>query len=137
MNLLLFPLLLQIGKAGNVTINPEIVKGLAKRRIDPKTINSIMFQYRMWKYISELENCCYGCGVYLSPESKSTTNTCSPRCHKVVKRAEVSPMNFLKKEAIKRMKIVEDFSMIGTAVDNSKEFPWHLVNDGWKYALHN
>jgi len=136
MNLLLFPLLLQIGKAGNTKINPQIVKGLAKRKIDPTTINSIIFQYRMWAYILELENYCYSCGTTLSPESKSTTDTCSPRCHKVVKRSEMAPMEFLKKEALKRMKIVEEFSK-KPSDENTNEFPWHLVNDGWKYALHN
>ena len=137
MNLLLFPLLLQIGKAGNVSIDPQIVKGLARRKIDPETINSIIYQYRMWKYIYSLDNCCTSCGSYLSPESKSTTKTCSPRCHKVVKRSDISPMEFLKNEALKRMKIVENFALKTDEKESSREFPWHLVNDGWRYALHH
>jgi predicted RNA-binding Zn-ribbon protein involved in translation (DUF1610 family) len=140
MNLLLFPLLLHIGGAGNIEIDPKIAQGLARRKLDPETINKILFQYRLWKYIHSLDNCCQACGAVLRPDSKSTTQTCGARCHKVIKRCETAPMDELKQEARKRIGVVESYAGMHTttAPSNSNEkFPWHLVNDGWKYALHD
>ena len=144
MNLLLFPLLLHVGGAGNIEIDPKLAQGLARRKLDPQTINKILYQYRLWKYIYSLDNCCQACGEVLRPDSKSTTQTCGGRCHKVVKRCETAPMDELKVAAQQRIAVVEQYAGLRDVMQptihphgSTEKFPWHLVNDGWKYALHD
>ena len=135
MNQLLYPLILQMESAANIRLPKEIVWGLASK-YEPETVNKIMFQYKIWKYIENLDeyHYCQACGQHLVV-SKSTTKTCSPRCHKIVKRHETSPIEEIKIESQKKLNTIKKMSQVTIQIPD--DYPWHKLNDGWTYVLHN
>ena len=137
MNQLLFPLITQLESAALVHCPSDIVLGLAAH-FDPATVNKIVFQYKIWSFISNLDNYCNACGSFVVwKQTKSTTYTCSPRCHKIVKRHEISPMTEIKQEAEKRLHLIEEMATQNMSghefISRISSYPWHQVNDGWHY----
>ena len=131
---LFLPLIRNMSKASNIEVPPQIVLGLVKRGYKPRTINQIMFHYSIWQYLLD-RNGCVACGADLSLGTRSTTRTCSPRCHKLVTRHEIPPFEALKTEALDRLTQIKKMS-VGTQVADPASFQWYQLNNGWKYALH-
>ena len=133
---LLFPLILRLPEASNVSIPSRIVRGVATTMKDPETVNRILWQYKVWKFVVEMTDGCLACGRHLPHTSRSTTTTCSKRCYKIVKRHDVPPMTKLKKEAKERVDAITNMA-ISSETGLDKDYPWHQIVDGWKYALYD
>ena len=133
----IFPILKRINKACQEDVPLEMIRDLSGL-FDPEQINEIFFQYKVWSFLSGLSDCCEGCGDYLPIGSKSTTGTCSNRCHQLVKRAsekgEISPMDTIRKEASERLEHINSLWEKSKQYDYKKDYPWHQVSDGWKVA---
>ena len=147
MNQLLFPLIIRLEGAANIRVPNDIVQGLARNGMTPDQINRLMWQYKMWKFMTTLTQtfgdneefqpaCCVSCGDYIKVTQKQSTKTCSPRCHKIYKRHEITPFQQLVKEAIERVHLVEQMAQSSNNIDLTS-YPWHQVLDGWTYALHD
>jgi len=134
MNQLLYPLLLQLESASNIHIPKKIVWGLASQ-FEPEDVNKIMFQYKIWKFISEINGqYCKACGTPIF-NSRTTSGTCSPRCHKIVKRHQTTPIEEIQAEAEKKLQIITKMASVNISIRT--DYPWHKLNDGWTYVLHD
>lgn len=134
----LFPLLRRFNEAGNERVPVELIRSLAMT-YQPSLLNQIQFQYKIWTFIAALIDCCESCGDHLPIGSRSTTSTCSNRCHKLVVRArekgEPAPMEIIRTEAKARLDSIHNLSQrpaIANGADLLSNYPWHRVTDGWK-----
>jgi len=131
----IFPLLKRLNKASQEDVPLEMIRDLSGL-FSPEQINEICFQYKVWSFLSELNDCCEGCGDYLPIGSKSTTGTCSNRCHQLVKRAaekdEISPIQTIRKEASERLQHINSLWEKSKQYGYKKDYAWHQVSDGWK-----
>ena len=131
----IFPLIKRINKAASEDVPLEMIRDLSGL-YKPEQINEISFQYKVWSYLSKLEDCCEGCGDYLPIGSKSTTKTCSNRCHQLVKRAyekdESSPIQVIRDEAIDRLSQIETLWGKSKQYGYCSDYNWHQVTEGWK-----
>lgn len=131
---LFLPLIRNLSKASNIEVPPEIVIGLVKRGYQPRNINQIMWHYSIWQYLLDREGC-VSCGADLNLGTRSTTKTCSPRCHKIATRHDEPPFELLKTEATERLSQIKKMTK-GRQVADPASFQWYQLNNGWKYALH-
>jgi len=103
---------------------------------EPQQINEICFQYKIWSYISKMEDVCKACGTHMPIGSKSTTGTCSNRCHQVVKRAkaknEQTPIESIQEEAMDKLESIRSVWDKAKQHPYRSEYPWHKVDEGWK-----
>ena len=132
---LLFPLILRLPEAANMTIPADIARGLVSKMKDPETVNRILWQYKVWKFVADM-NGCLACGRILPHTSRKSTTTCSKRCYKTVKRHDIAPMTKLKLEAEERIAAIENMALSSELLPE-KDYPWHQIVDGWKYALYD
>ena len=133
----IFPLFKRMNEAAETVVPLEMIRDLSSL-YEPSQINEICFQYKIWYYLSEIENCCEACGNHLPIGSKSTSKTCSNKCHLIVKRnkskGESTPMEDIRNESKERL---QNILMVW---DKASEQPyktvyqWHKVIDGWKVA---
>ena len=137
MNQLLFPLIIRLEGAANIRVPTIVVQGLARKGLIPDQINRLMWQYKMWKFISTInDSCCISCGGFIKVSQKPATKTCSPRCHKIFKRHPETPFMQIQKEAKDRVELVEQMAKADERIDLTS-YPWHQVLDGWTYVLHD
>ena len=133
----IFPVIKRLNEASNVPIPVEMIRDLSGM-CEPEQINEIAFQYRIWTYLSGLETCCEGCGGYLPIGSRSTSQTCSNRCHLLVKRAtnkgNDTPMEVIRKESAKKLSAIMSVWEKSKTFDYKTDFAWHKVHGGWKVA---
>ena len=130
-----FPLMKRLNEAASQNVPLEMVRDLSGL-YEPEQINEICFQYKIWSYLASLEDCCEACGAHLPLGSKSTTKTCSNRCHQLVKRStnkeEHTPIAMIRLESKERVR------SIIALWEKSKQYPyktaysWHKVSLGWK-----
>jgi len=136
MNQLLFSLMLRLEGAANIKVPSDIVIGLARQGFDPDQINRLVWQYKMWSFVANLEDYCHACGGHLGLHQKQGTTTCSPRCHKLEKRHDLPPFLEIKQEAVERLDLLQQMASSAEKIDIDA-YPWHKVLDGWTYALHD
>ena len=131
----IFPLLKRLNKASQEDVPLEMIRDLSGL-YSPEQINEICFQYKVWSFLSNLEECCEGCGDHLPIGSKSTTKTCSNRCHQLVKRSreksETPPIATIRLEASERLSHINNLWEKSKTYGYKKDYPWHQVSDGWK-----
>ena len=131
----IFPLLKRLNKASQEDVPLEMIRDLSGL-YSPEQINEICFQYKVWSFLSNLEDCCEGCGDHLPIGSKSTTKTCSNRCHQLVKRSreksETPPIATIRLEASERLSHINNLWEKSKTYGYKKDYPWHRVSDGWK-----
>ena len=131
----IFPLLKRLNKASQEDVPLEMIRDLSGL-YSPEQINEICFQYKVWSFLSNLEDCCEGCGDHLPIGSKSTTKTCSNRCHQLVKRSreksEAPPIETIRLEATERLSHINNLWKKSKTYGYKKDYPWHQVADGWR-----
>lgn len=131
----IFPLLKRLNKASQEDVPLEMIRDLSGL-YSPDQINEICFQYKVWSFLSNLEDCCEGCGDHLPIGSKSTTKTCSNRCHQLVKRSrersETPPIQTIRLEAAERLSHINNLWEKSKTYGYKKDYPWHQVADGWR-----
>ena len=131
----LFPLIKRMNEAASEEVPLEMIRDLSGL-YKPKQINEISFQYKVWSYLSKMEDCCEGCGDYFPIGSRSTTKTCSNRCHQLVKRSiekgEDTPIQTIRCEASGRLSNIESLWEKSKQYEYCVEYNWHQVSEGWK-----
>lgn len=136
MNQLLFSLILRLEGASNVKVPADFVKSLAQQGLAPEQVNKLLWQYKTWTFINDMEDYCVSCGGHLGIHQKPGTKTCSPRCHKLAKRHEIPPFLEIKKEAQERLALLHQMASYDGKIELDV-YPWHRIVDGWSYALHD
>ena len=138
----LYPILCRLHEAARISVPEELVLSWSAK-FSPEALNGIIFEYKIWKFICGLDNHCKGCGAHLPLGSRSTSQTCSNRCHKLVIRSNIPPLTKLKEEAASKATILEELAQPVASQKDVDLYPWHRVTDGLKissrlpYVLHN
>ena len=131
----LFPLIKRMNKAASEDVPLEMIRDLSGL-YSPQQINEISFQYKVWSYLSKLDDCCEGCGDYLPIGSKSTTKTCSNRCHQLVKRSlekgDPTPIQVIRDEASDKKEQIVSLWNKSKQYGYRSDYNWHQVTEGWK-----
>jgi len=135
MKQLLFPIILRMGDASNVKSVPKnIVHGLASQGLPLANINAIIRQYENCYYLTVMTDFCRSCGTHVT--RKTTTQTCSDRCYKHIFRNKEGAVDKMIDDAKKRLEAIESMAKKGDHKE-LKDFPWHKLSNGWKYALYD
>ncbi len=133
----IFPLIKRMNEASSTVVPLELVRDLSSL-YEPSQINEICFQYKIWHYLSNLRECCEACGNHLPIGSKSTSKTCSNRCHILVKRmkdkGETTPMEDIRIESREKLQAILSVWDKAAKQPYKTAYPWHKVVDGWRVA---
>jgi len=133
----IFPIIKRMNEASSVLVPLDLIRDLSGL-YQPPQINEICFQYKIWHYLSHLEECCESCGNHLPIGSKSTTKTCSNRCHQLVKRSqekgEPTPMDNIRIESREKLQCILSVWDKSKQYPYKEAYPWHKVTDGWRVA---
>jgi hypothetical protein len=129
------PVIRRLDKAALEPVPTEMVRDLSSL-YSPEQINEIVFQYRIWSFLMKLDDCCEGCGGFMPIGSRSTTKTCSNRCHQLVKRAydkgQVSPIQEMRNQAEDKMSQINLLWEKASKGEYKRNFAWHQVTEGWR-----